>query len=166
MTRDEALTIVGMISNHWPGPQWNTDTLDAYAHAIQPLDARLATAAVIRAVNELEFYPKVSVLREYVQIERRLAEPEPPADRMEPRTDFRREPPSWIRTWIISRYRHRDFRVLPEQKPGYDTLQTGEPHFRTYVWPDQEPMPSEQAAVYAAEGAGLSVEDVFHTLTT
>jgi hypothetical protein len=166
MTRDESLTIVATISAHWPGPTWNEETLDAYAHAIEPLNAQHTTAAVTRAVNELEFYPRVAVLREYVQIERRLAEPEPPADRMPYIEHGKLQPPAWIRTWIISRYRHRDFRVLPEQKPGYDTLQTHEPHFRTYVWPDQEPMPQDQAAVYAAEGAGLSVEDVFHTLTT
>lgn len=163
MTREEALTVTGMIASHWPGNVWTTDTLDAYARAIEPMDAHLATAAVVRAVDELEFYPKVSVLREYVQIERRLAEPEPPADRMPPRSDYKLEPPAWLKTWVAAR-RHHDFRVLVEQKPGYDSLQTQNPHYRTYVWPDQEQMPPEQAAVYADEGAGLSAADVFNTL--
>ncbi len=164
MTREESLTIVAEIANNWPGNQWNTDTLDAYARAIEPLDGTLVTLAVMRAVRELEFYPRVAVLLEFVQIERRLAEPEPPADRMAVIPDFKRPVPAWVKAWVVARYIHNDFRVLPDQKPGYDSLQNREPAFRTYVWPDQDLMPEQQAFTYAEMGAGLTVAHVFDTV--
>ncbi len=120
MTRDEALTIVGMIANHWPGPHWNTDTLDAYATAIERLDAATATAAVITAVNELEFYPKVATLHDFYDIERaknRAAEEKP--ERQWPQK--REVVPLWVRRWVAARYLHRQFgrdqdmRSFPEQ---------------------------------------------------
>jgi hypothetical protein len=124
-------------------------------------DAELATKAAVALFTETTDVPTpvdYRALLRKLQTEERMKAP------ALPEAAYVRDVPPWVKAWIVARYRHRDFRVLPEQKPGYDTLQTHEPHFRTYVWPDQESMPVEQAAVYAAEGAGLSVEDVFHTL--
>ena len=163
MTRDESLEIVGMIASHWPGNHWSHASMEAYARAIEPMDARLVMPAVVRAVNELEYYPKVSVLREFVQIERRLAEPELPADRMPPHElNVRLDP--WIAGWCVARYKHGDRRVMPQQKPGYDYLQTMNPHFRTYVFPDQQHMDAESVAAYQQEGAGLTAADVFRLI--
>ena len=164
MTRDESLEIVGMLVNHWPGNHWSAGSMDAYARAIEPMDARLVMPAVIRAVGELEFYPKVAVLREFVAIERRLSEPDPPADRMpEHQLNVRLDP--WVAGWCVARYKHGDTRVLPQQKPGYDTLQLQNPSYRTYVWPDQQHMDAETAAAYVTEGAGLTAADVFKLIS-
>ena len=65
MTRDEALDVVSMISSHWPGNQWSTASLDAYARAIEGWDPDLTMRAVTRAVQEMEFYPKVAVLKDF-----------------------------------------------------------------------------------------------------
>jgi hypothetical protein len=152
-----------MIASHWPGNHWSHASMEAYARAIEPMDARLVMPAVVRAVNELEFYPKVAVLREFVQIERRLAEPEPPAGRMvEHDINVRLDP--WVTAWCVARYKHGDMGVLPQQKPGYDTLQRENPHYKTYVWPSQQHMEAETAAAYQAEGAGMTAADVFRLL--
>lgn len=142
MKQDEALDIVQMLVARWPGAHWSKDTMDAYAYALEAMDAKLTTLAVLRAERELEFYPKLATLRELVRIEKALAAPEPPADRMASVPDFKRDIPAWVRRWVAARA-HGDMRVFPEQKPGYDTLQIQEPAFRTYVWPDQEPMPAD-----------------------
>ena len=153
MTRDDALTIVGMLASHYPGKHWNTETMDAYAKAIEPLDARLTTAAVVRAVNELEFYPKVSVLREYVRIERRqeeydraLQEAPVEAQRMSGTPAPKYECPDWVKGWALSRHRYRDFRPWPQQDP-YGHL--------TNV------MPAEDQNRYLSESKSLSVAQVF-----
>jgi len=163
MTRDESLEIVGMIASHWPGNHWSHASMEAYARAIEPMDARLVMPAVVRAVNELEFYPKVAVLREFVQIERRLAEPEPTADRMPPHDISARLEP-WVQAWCIARYRHGDLRVLSRQRDGYDTLQLHNPSYKTYIWPNQQHMDADSVAAYQAEGAGLSAADVFRLI--
>ena len=75
--------------------------------------------------------------------------------------EYVRELPSWIKGWTVSRYKHSDMRVWPEQRLGYDSIQRYNSGFRTYVWPDQEPMPAEEMAKYVAEGNTLSVDDVF-----
>ena len=52
-------------------------------------------------------------------------------------------------------------RVWPEQRFGYDSIQRYNSGFRTYVWPDQEGMPEDKMAEYAAAGEKLSVDQVF-----
>ena len=39
MTRDDSLTIVQMLVNSYPGNHWHEGSIDAYARAIEPLDA-------------------------------------------------------------------------------------------------------------------------------
>lgn len=127
-------------------------------------DAALATQAIAALYGEpQEGRPKpptpadVRAMYRKLEKDRRMAVP------ALPETKYVRDIPQWVKTWVAAR-RHNDFRVLPEQKPGYDSLQTQEPGHRTYVWPDQVPMPPEQAAVYEAEGATLSAADVWRTL--
>lgn len=115
MTRNDALTIVGMIAAHWPGKQWTTESMDAYARAIEPLDAETTTRAVLRAVQELEHYPRVATLREFVRIEKRLSEPDPIRSQLDS-TPMKVMPP-WISGWAISRVRYNDFRPWLEQCP-------------------------------------------------
>ena len=67
----------------------------------------------------------------------------------------------WIKGWAVARYHHEDFRVWPQQKAGYDTIQIANPHYRTYVWPEQELMPQEDADRYIAEGASMSSSQLF-----
>ncbi len=160
MTRDDSLTIVQMLVNSYPGSHWHEGSIDAYARAIEPLDAALATAAVARAVKELDYYPKVATLRELVRIERALADPEPPADRMASVPEFKRDIPHWVKRWVVAR-RHGDMRVLPEQKVGYDSLQRDDPSSRAYVWPDQTIMPADQ---WLEEADHVTDEQVFRTL--
>jgi hypothetical protein len=162
MTRGEAEALLGVMKGAWD-MYLDEYGVTAWTEFLKEQDVDLAAAAYVKLRDSQRDRPTIADLRKMIvkiEVDRKMAQP---AIEEAP---YVREVPSWVKAWIVARYRHRDFRVLPEQKPGYDTLQTSEPHFRTYVWPDQEPMPAEQAAVYAAEGAGLSVEDVFHTLTT
>lgn len=147
MKPEEALDIVAMITAHWPSNNWSVASVEAYARAIEPLDADVTTRAVLRAVQELEFYPKVSVLREFVRIEKRLSEPEGPIERMLNDTPSQMMP-AWVRGYVVSRVRHRDFRVWPEQAAHLDG----------------EPMPAEQCAVYMDEGADVPISMLFSAI--
>ncbi len=159
MKPDETVDIVAMLVARWPGNHWSKDTMEAYAYALEAMDAQLTTAAVLRAERELEFYPKLATLRELVRIEKALAKPEPPADRM-PDSDFKRDIPMWVRQWVAARA-HSDMRVFAQQKPGYDSLQTQEPGYRTYVWPDQEQMPPTE---WLAEAEHVTDRQVWNAI--
>lgn len=148
MTREEALTVAGMVSSNWPSAQWNEQTLDAYARAIEWMDPELATKAVMRAVQECEFYPKVKVLRDFYGIEKRLAEPEHPIERMLNETPSRIMP-QWVGGWVVARVRHKDMRVWQEQS--------------RYL--DGEPMPQEARDAYITEAAGLPIDQLFRQIT-
>ena len=117
MTRDEAITVVGMIVNSWPGPAWEADRLSAYVAAIEPLDAAITTRAVGRAVNELKYRPSIAELREFVRIERALSEPE------ESRFVLPDKPPKplWVDRWERARAAG-DLRPFPEQITALDSL--------------------------------------------
>lgn len=73
--------------------------------------------------------------------------------------DFVRDLPSWVKGWVVARVRHNDYRVWPQQRPGYDAQQTEHYDTRTHVWPDHEPMPPDQQEAYEAEGAPMTAED-------
>ena len=154
MTRDDALDIVGMVLSHWPTTVvWTVDETEAYAHGIVDLNAADVTLAVVAAHRTEKYRPAVAVVREYAAVERRkrLAAARPP----EP--TFDREPPRWAAGWGIARYRDDDWRVWPEQKPGYDFIQEQYPWAKTHVWPDQELMPDDVRERYESEGAALTV---------
>lgn len=147
MKRDEALDIVAMIAANWPSNTWSVASMEAYANAIERYDADIATKAVLRAVQELEFYPKVTVLREFMRIEQHLAEPDGPIERMLNDTPSQIMP-AWVRGYVISRVRYRDFRVWPEQARELDG----------------EPMPTADCDRYMAEGADIPVAALFQAV--
>lgn len=111
MTRDEAVTVVGMIAHGWPGADWGEERLAAYVEAILSLDAGLATAAVLRAQKVLRYRPSIAELREFIAVERRLAEPDDPSPRRPAQTQVR---PAWTVRWARARL-NRDYRSFPEQ---------------------------------------------------
>ncbi len=153
MTEEESVTITEMVANHWPGPQWTAATMDAYARAIERLDAATATAAVITAVNELEFYPKVATLRDFYDIERakNRAREEAP-ERTWPAK--RETVPLWVRRWVAARYLHamfgreKDLRRFPEQGDWGD--------------PYVEPMPPE---AWLEEAEHVTDDKVWRSIT-
>lgn len=147
MKRNEALDIVAMICAHWPSNTWSVASMEAYANAIESLDAEITMRAVTLAVKECEFYPKVSVLREFYRMEKRLAEPDGPIERMLNDTPSQIVP-RWVPGWIVSRVRHQDFRVWPEQRGLIEG----------------EPMPSDVCNTYMTEGADLPIEALFKTM--
>lgn len=110
MTRDDSLTIVGMILNSWPGRAWTEQEMDAYAHGIEDLDAAATTRALARASRELRYRPSIAELREYTRAEQRLAEPD--RDYRHERHSYR--PPEWACVWMWMRA-NGDERILPQQ---------------------------------------------------
>jgi len=138
-----------MLSAHYPGNQWTQQSMDAYARAIEPWDAAITTRALARAVTECEFYPKVSVLREFVRIEKRMAEPEPPIERMLNDTPSNIVP-LWVKGWCVSRYRHGDMRTWAEQERIPDIV--------------VDPMPSSARDEYIEEGSSLSSSQLFQVV--
>ena len=148
MTRDEALDIVAMVSSHWPGSQWTTQTLDAYARAIEWMDPEVAMAAVLRAVQECEFYPKVAVLREFYGAEKRRSES---TSKIRQQLDSLPSQimPAWVAGYVVARVRHGDRRVWPEQ-----------------INQDLEEalMPKEAQDAYIAEAEGLPIDRLFRQM--
>lgn len=132
----------------------------AWADAMLPFDSMSAAAAILKVRDRQRDRPTIGDIRRVIiQIE---AEKSPVATLDgDHESEYVRDLPSWIKGWAVSRYKHGDMRVWPEQRLGYDSLQRYNPGFRTYVWPDQEMMPSEEMARYAAEGSKLSVSDLF-----
>jgi len=149
VTRDEALDVVSMISSHWPGNQWSTQSLDAYARAIEWMDPVLAMKAVMRAVNEMEFYPKVAVLREFYTIEKRHAESSNKIQKQLDNIPSQIMPP-WVRGYVVSRVRHKDMRVWPEQI-DQDL--------------NEARMPKDAQEAYIAEAEGLPIDALFKQIT-
>lgn len=147
MTRDDSITITGMIAARWPGSHWSVASLEAYASSIVGWDAELTTKAVLRAVNDCEFYPKVSVLREFYRMEKRRAESDSPIERMLNDTPSQLMP-AWIKGYVVSRVRYQDMRVWPEQRGLIEG----------------EPMPSDVCNAYMTEGADLPIDALFKTM--
>lgn len=147
MKRDEALDIVAMLSAHWPGSHWSVASMEAYTNGIQNWDAEITMKAVTRAVQECDHYPRVSILREFYRMEKRLSEPDGPIERMLNDTPSQLIP-AWVYGYVVSRVRYGDMRVWPEQKG----LVEG------------EPMPSDVCNAYMTEGADLPIEALFKTM--
>lgn len=132
MTRDDSLTIVNLIVDSWPGPVWETERIDAYARAIEPLDAEITTLAVARAVREIKFRPSVAELREFVRIERALSEPDE-ARYVRPEKPLL---PEWVQRWARARG-VGDMRLFPEQMTGLDKIARQSPEdYRAYAPPE------------------------------
>lgn len=133
MTRDEAITIVGMVANGWPGGAWDADRMGLYVEAIMPLDAAQTTRALLRAQQTLRYRPSVAELREFVHIEQRLAEPDDPSPRRPEERSTKR--PFWTVRWGRARASN-DWRHFPEQ---CEYVAAQEPFTDRAVWvqPDE-----------------------------
>jgi hypothetical protein len=135
LTRDDAITIVSMIANSWPGAAWEADRLEAYVNAISSWDAETTTRAVARAVNKLKYRPSVAELLEFVQIERRSKMSlEEEAALVMPDKQPR---PLWVERWSRARAAG-DFRLFPEQAAAMDILSRRSPEdFKAYRVPSE-----------------------------
>lgn len=127
MTRDESLTIVGMVLNTWPGgTRWTEQEMDAYARGIQHLNAAHATNAVARASRELKYRPSIAELSEFERIERKLAEPEHREQSPTRSTTI----PAWVQVWTWLRWTVDDWRLLPQQEGyGYGTNEVSQQEY-------------------------------------
>jgi hypothetical protein len=146
MSRDDAITIVSMIVNGWPGPAWDADRLEAYVQAIMGLPADVTTRAVARAQKKLEFRPSVAALMEYVQIERRLSEREV-AEFVVPEKIPK---PTWVERWERARA-VGDQRPFPEQIPGMDALARISPENYAAYAPPEVPISDREVWVQGDE---------------
>ena len=134
MKRDEAVTVVAMIVNSWPGPDWDTERLAAYVDRLLPLDARNTTLAVERAVRKLKYRPSVAELLEFVRIVEREQIPDGELIGYMP---IERIPkPGWVLRWERAR-RAGDFRPFPEQAHALTQLaRVDVAHYAAYAPPE------------------------------
>ncbi len=119
-------------------------------------DASLATAAAVALFTDTTEPPTPRDYREALRKLRTDARMKAPAL---PEAEFKRELPAWVKGWLVARSLG-DTRVWPQQKPGYDAIQTQNPAFRAYVWPDQEPMPDDQQFFYEERGLSMDAEQI------
>jgi hypothetical protein len=129
---DDAVTIVGMIVNGWPGGEWDEARLESYANDLLSFDAELTTKAVIRARKKLIHRPSIAELIEFIQIERRLTQRE--------QADFvsveKIPKPLWVERWGRARAAG-DWRPFPEQLHAMDMLARRSPlDYRAYAPPE------------------------------
>lgn len=160
MNRGEADVLLGLMRGAW-NLYLDEYGVIAWTDFLKQQDVEMATQAYAKLRDSQPQRPTIADMRKMIvklEVDRRMALP------AVEETEFVREIDPWVKGWVVARRRHGDTRVLPEQKPGYDALQTVNPHQRTYVWPDQEMMDADAAAAYRAEGAGLSVADVFRLI--
>lgn len=165
MKHEDALTICGIISDVitsrrgaslFPhGKEGEPSNLGSiWVDQIERIpedEAELATRAAVELMTGMVEIPTPtdfhSIFRK-MKKDRRMATPALP----EP--EFKREVSDWMKGKILALYRN-DFRVWSEQKPGYDTLQTTNPSFRTYVWGEQEQMPEEERERYIEQASRM-----------
>ena len=130
MTYDDAVTIVGMIANSFPGPVWEEARLSAYVEALLPMDAEVTTKAVVRAVNTLKYRPSIAEIRELARLERALT-PREEAELILPD----KTKPLWVQRWERARAAG-DQRPFPEQQHALDMLARRSPEdYRVYAPP-------------------------------
>ncbi len=150
---------------------WETEILNQpeWVEALLPFDSVTVATAIVKYFESGVDHPDRDDFLRWVREE--AARPplahapayEEESDQSSPYDDlgveFVLQP--WVKGWAVARYRHDDMRVFPQQKPGYDTAQIANEHHRTYVWSEQEPMPQEDIDRYIAEGATLTINQVF-----
>jgi hypothetical protein len=132
--------------------------------ALLPYDSITVAGAILKLYESTKGAPILSdLVQAVVEMERERRQFEDPGvseDDDVVAEEILIELMPWLRAWAVARYRHRDFRPLPEQKRGFDDLQIENPGYRTYVWPDHEPMPEEDVARYSEEGSSLSAKQI------
>ena len=132
MTRDEAISVVEMILNSWPGGNWEEAKLQAYVSALMPHDAAITTRATAKAVQKLKYRPSIAELREFIQLERRLGNDD--LLRFMPVERIGR--PEWVDRWYRARAAG-DYRPFPEQLHALDMLARMSPeHYAVYAPPE------------------------------
>jgi hypothetical protein len=160
MTHGEAEGLVGLMKGAW-NMYLDDYGMTAWTDFFQDQDFKMATQAYTKLRDSQPERPTIADMRKMIiklEVDRRMAQP------AIEEAEFVREVEPWVVAWAVARYRHGDMRVLPQQKRGYDALQTANPYQRTYVWPDQELMDDEAVSAYVAAGTGLSVDDVFRAI--
>ncbi len=120
-------------------------------------DASLATAAAVALFTDTTDPPTPTDYRHALRKLRTEARMKAPAIS---EREFARDIPTWVKRWVIARA-NNDLRVFPEQKTGYDSLQTENPSARTYVWPEQVPMPAD---AWLEEAEHVTDDRVWRTL--
>lgn len=148
MTRDDAVTIVAMIVNSWPGPDWDEARLGAYVGHLLPLDARNTTLAVEKAVKKLKYRPSISELMEFVRIAERDNIPDGELFSYMPIVKMPKPP--WVFRWERARAAG-DTRPFPEQVQALTALaRIDEAHYRVYS-PPEAPLDSRDHWVQPEE---------------
>jgi len=152
---------------------WEVDlgpARDAWIEALMPLDSAIVAAAILKGYERGKRPTIEGLIAATKEMERQRAEIEArsPHVRTGPAEEepvvFAIELAPWVKGWAVARYRHNDFRVFPEQRPGYDRIQTAHPSHRTHVWPNQELIDPADAARYIEEGAPLATDDIFRMI--
>jgi len=123
-------------------------------------DPALATEAVAGLFIEATFehVPTVSEFQDQVRRKRRLQREAAQARAQVKGLPLPTDMPEWAPAKLLA-MAAGDYRVWPEQRPGYDANQREYPFFRTYVWGEQELMPIEQREVYEEKMAGLTIAE-------
>lgn len=163
MKRTEALQILGMILDRWPGKEtWDAERISAYAEAIEGWDAELTTNAVLRAAASGGDRPTITQLREFVSVESALAAAEKPAP-VPPGRSGEGPPegrimPLWVKRWVCARFlfarlgKEVDMRSFREQQPHVDSSKEFMPDD---AWVKEAEKISDKQA-WAAINAGVS----------
>lgn len=163
MNEEQAWDTVFAVEQTW-GIELGDDR-QAWVDAMLPFDSISAAAAILKVGDRQRDRPTIGdIRRAIIEIDAAMASRDS-GDRESSGSDtegqYVRDLPAWIKGWAVGRYKHGDMRVWPEQRLGYDSIQRYNSGFRTYVWPDQEGMPEDKMAEYAAAGEKLSVDQVF-----
>jgi len=157
MEQRDAEQLVGQLnSNYKMGLDYDEFGKRMWMRYMIEQDVLLASEAVKRVCGRQRERATIADIRQMVVA---VASDRLAAAPALPEPQFTRELPGWVKGWLIGRSR-RDYRVWPEQKPGYDSLQREHSGTRTHVWPEQNLMPAEDRAKYETEGAHLSASQI------
>jgi hypothetical protein len=118
MKKQEAEELMAFLRAAFPRMELETQIL--YSRLLErEHDADLVSRAILKGVSEWKYPPSFSELKDYIRLERRLAEPE--HDIFNERMVSTREMPVWVKRWVCARFlysrfgRERDMRPFREQ---------------------------------------------------
>lgn len=171
MLHTEALEIVGMLDEVirsrkgaalFPGGVATNLAIVWIKEVERFHDPAIATRAVADLFSASgERPPTVADLKEaYRAIAKQRLAARPQIEEQE----FVRELENWLKGWLVARA-EGDERVWPEQKIGYDELQSANHTYKTYIWPEQEEMPDEMRFEYERRGEKLTAAEAGRMLT-
>lgn len=129
MKDSEAASILDLLKGAFPAHRLDPTDRDVWIEYLRPLDAELATQAVLRGRNEWTFFPPWSVFKQGYKMQQHLREPTGEQRQDLPKTGLKM--PLWVRRWAAARYlykrfgREQDMRPFREQKDHVDPLTTG-----------------------------------------